>query len=115
MFFYHAQGIPCPHHEGTTKGRFSHDDRRVPYDHYKLSEEQGNTVFAITDVESVQLEMTCGYNGQQDTDCRKCAKRNPTSGNKGQRFEGGHGNGSRWTSQAPWPQLSSVQQPSKCG
>ena len=66
--FYHARGFPCPHHEETTKGRFSHDDREVPYGQYKLPEESNDTIFVITDVERVQLEMTRVYSRQQEAD-----------------------------------------------
>ena len=66
--FYHARDVVCPHHEGTSKCKFSHDDRVVPNGHYKLPEKQSDTVFAITDVERVQLEMTRAYSGQQETD-----------------------------------------------
>lgn len=66
--FYHVRGVSCPHQEGTTICRSSHDDQNVPYGQYKLPERQSDTVFAITDVERVQLEMTHAYSGQQETE-----------------------------------------------
>lgn len=66
--FYHARGVSCPHQERTSNCRFSHDERVVPYGHYKLPEKQEDTVFAISPVERVQLEMTRAYSGQWEAD-----------------------------------------------